>query len=153
MVNVFETTIGPALRRIYASIDYAANQALVEISHLALNAYSNIWGRSAFEKPAYLRGWERQSVAQHKFERFFDGFLRYQTDFQCVDAGQEYRREVMELPLDTLFIAQWCADGHRDGNAEVLALFDTLPAAIAFVDRYAQGDIAPRLLQGALSNG
>jgi hypothetical protein len=150
---LFETTTDPGLRRVYAAIDYAALQAQVEIADMALNAYQDIWGCGAGEKPTYLRTWERRFAAQHEVERFFGGFLRYQTDWRFSDDGQEYRCEVMELPLDGLFIALRCAGGYQDGNAEVLGYFDTLTAATAFAEGYADDAGATRPLQGALCHG
>ena len=64
-IVLFETTIDPGLRRVYAAIDYAANQAMVEIAERALDAYPRIWGRRACEKPLYLRAYERQNEARH----------------------------------------------------------------------------------------
>ena len=74
---LFETTTDPALRRVYAMIDYAANHAAVEICDIALDAYNETWGRIACEKPACLRSYERQSVAQHQLAKLLDGILRH----------------------------------------------------------------------------
>ena len=133
---LFETTLDPAVRRVYAMIDYAANHAAVEICDIALDAYNDIWGRIACEKPACLRSYERQSVAQHQLAKLLDGILRHKTPWRLTDFGQKYRGEVLELPLDGQFIALRSDGKYDDGGVEVLAYFDTLTAATEFVDRY-----------------
>lgn len=133
---LYETTIDPALRRVYALIDYAANEATVEICDIALDAYNDIWGRSACEKPACLRSYELQSVAMHQIDMLRDGILRNKTPWRLTDFGQKYRGEVVELPLDGQFMALRRDGRYDDGGVEVLAYFDTLTAAAAFVDRY-----------------
>lgn len=150
---LFETTKDPSLRRVYATIDYWAHEAQIETLDMAMGAYVAIWGHSADEKSAFLQSWDRRWQAHQTLERFTAGFFRYKTPWRYTDDGAKYCCEVMELPLDGLFIALRCDGGDHDGNADVLAYFHSLAKAIAFVDRFPGPHIAACQLQQSLSHG
>ena len=149
---LFETTIDPGLRRVYAAIDYAANQAMVEIAELALDAYPRIWGRRACEKPLYLRAYERQNEVRHCIDLLMSGVLRHRTPWRFTDSSQAYRFEIMELPLDGLFIARRVEGDDHDGRATVLEFFDTLRRAIDFVAQCPDLGASARELDHVLAN-
>lgn len=146
---LFETTTDPALRRVYATIDYAANHAMVEICDIALNAYHDIWGRSACEKPACLRTYERQTIALNEIDAMNSGILRYHTSWRYSDYGQDFRYEIVEWPLDGQFTVQIL----ESGDYVFVRDFDTLTDAIAYVEGNVDDAVVLTHTQRSVSHG
>ena len=146
---LFETATDPALRRVYATIDYAANHAMVEICDIALNAYDDIWGRSACEKRACLRTYESQTIALNEIDAMHSGILRYQTPWRCSDYGQDFRYEISEWPLDGQFTVQIL----ESGEYVFVRDFDTLTDAIAYVEGNVDDAVVLTHTQRSVSHG